>query len=143
MDEKRRKYHREYARKRRIKGKQAEFTDLFSLLDGKCAYCGVDVEIDNFHIDHVESLNNGGGDHKNRTIACKSCNCRKGRKNLDQFRESELALSLGMKRLPDSMADYLKIFDFDLRAAEHRLLCENDYLFWFEQQDLTIEEITI
>lgn len=64
----------------------------------KCAYCGCDLRINNFHIDHIKPKNrnkNGfsyyepdGLDHiDNLHPSCSSCNSSKLNMSIEQFRE--------------------------------------------------------
>jgi len=59
---------------------------VFSKYDGKCAYCGCDLE-KGWHIDHIKSLANGGkNDLENFNPSCKSCNSYKSHNNLEEYR---------------------------------------------------------
>jgi len=50
-----------------------------------CVYCGVNCS-KNFHVDHVEPLNqNGKHELANLAISCPSCNLSKGQKSLLEF----------------------------------------------------------
>lgn len=50
-----------------------------------CKYCDVECE-NSFHIDHVIPLSKGGlHELSNLVIACPSCNCSKGNKNIEEW----------------------------------------------------------
>lgn len=60
---------------------------VFKMMDGKCAYCGCELDFENFHIDHIVPKIKGGKDHKNVFPSCPDCNLYKGDLELEQFRE--------------------------------------------------------
>ena len=69
---------------------------------GKCYYCKKDPATEtseNFTLDHIEALGNGGKDDlSNLVIACRPCNTAKGQSSIDAFnpraaREWLIALS--------------------------------------------------
>lgn len=64
----------------------------------KCSYCGCDIYMHNFHIDHISPKNRqkdfhsyydpSGLDHiKNLFPSCGSCNSSKSNKSIEEFRE--------------------------------------------------------
>lgn len=60
-----------------------DWEELRKTYDGKCAYCKVAPSTDR---DHVVPLSKGGtNDISNILPACKSCNCRKSNKSLEQW----------------------------------------------------------
>lgn len=69
-------------RRVRRKGAQGNYTyadirQLYTAQEGKCAYCGVDVQ-NVYHIDHVIPLSKGGSNYpSNLAISCPTCNLRK------------------------------------------------------------------
>ena len=136
-------YNRIYATKRRTKEREKEFSKIFDLLGGRCAYCGTDVEFSSFHIEHVQAKHNGGKDKGNRTVSCRLCNSRKTRRDLEQYRAAIIMAQLEMPRISETLATYLSRLDFDVRKAEAKLISTVEYLFWFEQQGLTLDQITV
>lgn len=56
--------------------------------DGHCAYCGIEIKIEEMQIDHVFPLNRGGLDSKENMLpACRSCNHYKSTLLLEDFRQ--------------------------------------------------------
>jgi len=54
---------------------------------GLCAYCGIDLEVCGFVIDHVfPRFLGGSNDIGNLLPACPPCNTSKGKKTLEQYR---------------------------------------------------------
>lgn len=74
----------EYSRQRRARRTAAhvERVEVLVLLerqDGACGICGEDVELDDFHVDHIVPLVKGGlHNYENCQIAHPVCNLRKG-----------------------------------------------------------------
>ena len=51
-----------------------------------CSYCAIELSSDQIQLDHVIPLSRGGSHTiDNFAISCKSCNCSKGNKTLDEF----------------------------------------------------------
>lgn len=62
--------------------------EVFDKLGGHCAYCGIEIKINKFQIDHVYPKAGGGSDEiSNLMPACCSCNNYKSTMLLDRFRE--------------------------------------------------------
>ncbi len=59
---------------------------IFNLTKGKCIYCGCDLDIDNFHIDHIVPKAKGGKDKDNIFPSCQDCNLSKGSLSVEEFR---------------------------------------------------------
>lgn len=58
----------------------------------KCFYCNIDIT-DTFTIDHKKPLSRGGENNKeNMVLACMSCNCKKGIKDIDVYIQTVQAL---------------------------------------------------
>jgi len=63
---------------------------------GRCAYCGVKLQPDNFQVDHIDPQRkgtayfhrSGRNDMKNLNPSCRTCNASKSDKTLEQFRDS-------------------------------------------------------
>lgn len=73
--------------KRKRLGK-AQRKRVFGMFGGRCAYCGCEISLDKFSIDHIVSLYNGGKDEvENMMPSCNSCNHYKGTMGLEKFRK--------------------------------------------------------
>ena len=60
---------------------------IYNKTDGRCAYCGCEINLRNMQIDHVIPKSRGGSsDEKNLLPVCRSCNHRKGSSTLEYFR---------------------------------------------------------
>jgi len=72
---------------------------LYEMFGGKCQYCGVLVEREEYttqgtsdrrvqaNVDHIVPKSSGGGNGpSNVVLACQSCNSTKGPKSLEEFR---------------------------------------------------------
>lgn len=70
--------------------KQFSFTKKTAVLaktSGRCAYCGRDLDVCGFVVDHVHPQALGGRHEvENLLPACSPCNTSKGKKTLEQFR---------------------------------------------------------
>ena len=67
------------------KTKRAE---VYSKFHGKCAYCGSELEIDNWQVDHLHPRQNGGTDAiENLLPSCRICNHYKSGLLIENFRE--------------------------------------------------------
>lgn len=60
--------------------------NIYELTNGKCFYCGCDLEFDNFHLDHFIPKSIGGKQRKNLVPSCPDCNLCKGKLDLESFR---------------------------------------------------------
>lgn len=59
---------------------------IFAMQDGMCASCGCVLE--NYHVDHIMPLALGGSNYPdNLQILCVKCNCSKGAKHPDDWKE--------------------------------------------------------
>lgn len=87
-------------RAKRRKLKKQERIDVYSKLNGHCAYCGCELEFKNMHIDHVIPLNGwkekGTDTIDNMLPACRSCNCYKNHMPLESFRSL-------VEKMPDTL----------------------------------------
>ena len=74
-------------RKALSKSQRKEMYDMF---DGHCAYCGCEITIDNFNVDHVapvvDMMFPERDNIKNMMPSCRSCNRRKSNYSLESFR---------------------------------------------------------
>ncbi len=60
---------------------------IFSMFEGKCAYCGVIIKLDKFQVDHIHAKHRGGEDKdSNYYPTCRSCNESKSTYSIDEFR---------------------------------------------------------
>lgn len=59
---------------------------IFKMTNGKCFYCGQDLNFENFHIDHLIPKAKGGRDSGNVVPACTDCNFFKSNKSIEEFR---------------------------------------------------------
>ncbi len=76
------------ARKKKAEGKftKADIDALYLTQDGKCASCLVNLE--NYHVDHIMPLILGGSNWpSNLQLLCVKCNCSKGPKHPDDWKE--------------------------------------------------------
>lgn len=67
--------------------------DVFDKFNGRCAYCGIQISIDKFHIDHISPLRRDlyfdkKHLHKTENLfpSCQSCNCSKNSLSIEDFR---------------------------------------------------------
>ena len=61
---------------------------VFDMFHGHCAYCGCEITIKSFQVDHVHAQARGGkNEDKNYMPACRSCNATKATYTIDEFRE--------------------------------------------------------
>ena len=61
--------------------------EVFDLLKGKCFYCGCDLDIEDFHMDHFVPKSSGGMCRENLVPSCRDCNLFKSSFDLEEFRE--------------------------------------------------------
>ena len=72
-----------------------ERIEIYNKYNGHCAYCGKQIELNAFHVDHINPVRemNGIMDNPendttdNLTPSCRSCNMRKGSGSVEFFRE--------------------------------------------------------
>ena len=56
--------------------------------EGRCSYCGTNISIDGFAVDHFVPLAKGGtNDFDNLMPSCAECNTRKNAMDIERFRE--------------------------------------------------------
>lgn len=107
---------------------------VFNKFNGKCAYCGIDVGIDDFHVDHFIARNRGFGDLSKRGSnridnlfpACQSCNCSKSNLSVDEFRNSLLSKHQVIYR---KVSEYRILLKYGLITEVKKPI-----LFYFEMQ---------
>jgi len=79
--ERKRENQKRYRKNRRIK--------IFNKFNGRCAYCGQKIKIENFEIDHKIPKIAGEKEiheYKNLVPACKTCNSIKNNLTIEEFR---------------------------------------------------------
>lgn len=60
---------------------------LYYMFDGKCAYCGAELNPDNFTIDHkIPRISGGGNEFSNLFPSCRHCNSQKSGRTIDEYR---------------------------------------------------------
>lgn len=59
---------------------------IYDMTRGKCFYCGYDIDLENFHVDHFIPKAKGGKMKENLVPACPQCNMIKGDKSIEEFR---------------------------------------------------------
>lgn len=47
---------------------------IYDMTRGKCFYCGYDIDLENFHVDHFIPKAKGGKMRENLVPACPQCN---------------------------------------------------------------------
>lgn len=72
-----------YTKKRKNKRQR-----VFDKTGGRCCYCGEKLDYDDFHMDHMTPLSQGGEgyDISNLQPCCCNCNLVKGPRNVEEFR---------------------------------------------------------
>ena len=103
--------------------------------EGKCWYCGTELNEKNWHVDHFEPINRVGGEimnperdtFENKVPACPSCNIMKTNMNIESFR---WLIGNFVKRLNRDVTVY--------RHAKRYGLVEEtgkEVTFWFEENE--------
>jgi len=106
--------------------------------EGKCWYCGIELNKNNWHADHFEPLNRVGGKIlsperdviENKVPSCPSCNIMKTNMDIESFR---WLISNFVKRLNRDITIFR-------HAKRYGLVKETgkEVTFWFEEN----EEVT-
>ncbi|MGE6123887.1 HNH endonuclease [Aeromonas rivipollensis] len=66
---------------------KAKRAGVFSMYEGKCAYCGEPIAIGTFHIEHVVPKSSGGtNEYFNLKPSCEGCNRTKRTWSIEDFR---------------------------------------------------------
>ena len=68
---------------------KAERKRVYEKCNGRCAYCGCRIALDEMQVDHVIPLHSemGTNDFENLMPACRSCNHYKSTMSIEKFRE--------------------------------------------------------
>lgn len=91
---------------------------IYDKYEGHCAYCGKELSIDAFQVDHMKPVRemNGILDHpENDTIenlvpSCRQCNKRKGSGSIEFFRH-ELECSLDRLRMYNATFRFAELYE--------------------------------
>lgn len=60
---------------------------VYDKYSGHCAYCGVEIAVKNFQVDHIHPKNKGGANSiENYNPSCRSCNATKSTYTIEEFR---------------------------------------------------------
>lgn len=65
---------------------------VYEMLDGKCFYCGCQLNYDNFHLDHFKAKSTGGTRVHNLVPSCPECNLFKSNLDIESFRNKIASL---------------------------------------------------
>lgn len=60
---------------------------IYDMFNGKCCYCGCDLDFNTFHMDHFKAKSDNGKVHDNLVPACPDCNMCKYDLDIEGFRE--------------------------------------------------------
>ena len=60
---------------------------IFNMTNGRCFYCGCELDFDNFHMDHFIPRSSGGKQENNLVPSCPDCNLSKGSLSIEEFRK--------------------------------------------------------
>lgn len=64
---------------------------VYKKYNGKCSYCGDNIELKNMQVDHIVPIRDGGTDeYDNLNPTCRMCNHYKRGDNLESFRQWKL-----------------------------------------------------
>ena len=109
--------------------------NVFAKYNGKCAYCGCELELKEMQVDHLVAHKGGGGEDTldNYMPACDVCNRKKSNNTLDGFRKTiKHCGEIHRKRKQPIMADSDKLaIKFGLTEQDHEIT------FFFEKYDKT------
>lgn len=107
--------------------------NVFAKYNGRCAYCGCELELDKMQVDHlVAHMGEGGEDTlDNYMPACEVCNRKKSNSSLDGFRKTiKHCGEIHRKRKKPIMADSDKLaIKYGLTEQDHEIT------FYFENYD--------
>jgi hypothetical protein len=97
--------------------------------NGRCFYCGIFLgDLSTMTIDHVSAAAKPDHSLENLVPACRSCNCSKGPKTLEEFRffrRMQVFGQLAGVSFSIEQVNYLKHIGVELEIPVHR--------FWFEE----------
>lgn len=62
--------------------------EVYNKYQGRCAYCGKEIELKDMQVDHIQPKRIGGTDEiENLNPTCRSCNHYKRARDIESFRE--------------------------------------------------------
>jgi len=113
---------------------------VFDKYNSKCAYCGKSIELNKFHVDHIEPIFRGstkdellkygiikGTNHiDNLNPACISCNISKSTFTLEEWRNQ---LKLKIYRIRKESTNFKLLESFGLIKV-----LDSDIIFYFEKE---------
>ena len=97
--------------------------NIYSVTGGKCFYCGCNLDVNNFQVDHYIAKSKNGIDTKNRVPACKDCNAIKSNKSIEEFR--------------NTIEQYLTNDTHVLMIDKYMGITRKKVEFYFEEHDFT------
>lgn len=98
---------------------------VFDKYGGKCAYCGTNLVLTKFDIDHINPKSLGGTNElKNLNPSCQRCNSWKKTFSIEEFRE---VIKSQVKKLRKDIAAFKLVEDYFMVKD-----CENEVKFYFE-----------
>lgn len=86
---------------------------IFDRYNGRCAYCGCELDLHDFHIDHFIPLSKGGKNGDNRFPSCPTCNMCKGELDSEEFKQKILNI---FKDCTGKIALIQKFYDVKLKS---------------------------
>lgn len=108
---------------------------IYNKYNGKCAYCGVNIEKNKFHIDHIKPKRRhikgyyGKDEIDNYNPSCVSCNSSKASLELEQWRKE---LKLKEERLYKYESNYRICVRFGLIKKTNKPI-----VFYFEKMEVS------
>lgn len=110
--------------------------NVYAKYNGRCAYCGCDLELDEMQVDHIKAHMYGGGEDllENYNPSCEVCNRVKSTNDLEDFKKDiRHCGEIHRKRKHPLMADSDKIaIKYNLTKEDHEIT------FFFENYKPTI-----
>lgn len=100
---------------------------VYNKMDGRCAYCGCEIDMRDMQVDHVIPLRKGGEDSLDNMLpACRSCNHYKSTLTVEQFRHM-------IEKMPDTLARDSVTYK---NAVRFGIVIPNPHkiMFFFEQK---------
>lgn len=94
---------------------------VFNSTNGKCYYCGCNLDYYCFHIDHFMPKSIGGKGGDNLVPACPDCNLAKGSLSIEDFR--------------DKLQNIIYETHHGRLAAKYGFVTEKPIKFYFEEMD--------
>lgn len=99
---------------KRRKLSKTERQEIYNKCNGRCAYCGIEIEYKDMQVDHAKPLKIGGLDeNENMLPACRSCNHYKATLDAEGFRKylSEIHKRLMRDSIPYQVAERFGIVE--------------------------------